>query len=324
MRLIDSRKVGSEIDALSRDLLAGFFELCMQSGLDRVLVELGEAHPPVDIADASTLFDHPTLRPVLVTQLRTIDLDGGGPRNVKPRQLADCLVTALGLTLADEVDRTIKLDDTVRTQVTAAIAGVINAELAVPTIRDTIIAKSRARCEEQYLGTFDKIAAQLDERAMRLIKQPKVPLDASQSVQRVLSETRNAVFDQMGRTAIDRAKAVIERANPEAAARIDEPVTLRLTPRDVAILRIRDPRIPKMPAAVVASLLDSLTELARLAWSVPERPVRPYGASQTFNVGDLIEHPKFGRGEVTGSKAQRIDVEFPDGVVTLVHVPRAK
>ena len=35
--------------------------------------------------------------PAVTAELDKIDLDGGGPRNAKPRQLADCLVAGLGL-----------------------------------------------------------------------------------------------------------------------------------------------------------------------------------------------------------------------------------
>ena len=325
-RLLDSRKAGSDPEVLARNLLAGFVDICMRSGLDRVLVELEPASSPPELAGGSTLPDHPTLLPALVTRLGTIDLDDGGPRNAKPRQLADCVVAALGLTLSDAAERTITLGDDVRTEVRAALASVgdpelvLDPELEVPRIRETIIAKGRELCDAQYLGAFERIAAQLDERGMRLIKHPKVPLHAEQAVQRVLFDARNAVFDRMARAAIDRAKAVIARADADAAARIDLPITLRLTPRDVAILRVCDARVPKMPATVVDSLLQSLTEMSRLAWRAPALPVRAYAASQTFAVGDLIDHPKFGRGSVLSCQAQRIVVEFADGPHTLAHV----
>jgi hypothetical protein len=323
-RLLDSRKPATPSDVFGRELLVGFFDTCMHGGLDRVLVELEQAYPPLDLTDRATLADHPALLAALATQLDAINLDGGGPRAAKPRQLADCVVAALGLTLVDEPDRTITLDHTVRSEVADALASVVDVELAVPQIGEVIIAKARAVCEPQYLGTFEKIIAQLDDRAMRMIKQPKVPLDASQAVQRVLAEARNAVFDRVGRTAIDRAKDKLVQANAEAAARIDLPVTQRLTPRDVAILRVCDARVPKMPKEVVESLLGSLTEMSHLAWRAPERPVLPYAASKTFAVGDLVEHPKFGRGTVLSCMAQRIEVEFPDGKHTLVHVAPGK
>jgi hypothetical protein len=319
-RLLDSRKTGTNTGALARDLLGGFHDICMRWGLDKLLAELEQAFPPLDPSDRSALADQPTVFSALVAQLEAIDLDGGGPRNAKPRQVADCVVAALGLTLVDEPDRSIALADTVRAEVTAAVASVVDAELAVPRFRETVIAQAREHCEPQHLAAFDKIAPHLDDRAMRLVKQPKVPIEALHAVQRLLFATRNAVIDRVARTALDRAKQVIARANPDAAARIDQPITLRLTPRDVAITRAQDPHVPRVPAAVVGSLVESLTQLAALAWRAPERAVRPYAASQTFAVGDLIEHPKFGRGTVISGQAQRIEVEFADGKHTLVHV----
>jgi hypothetical protein len=323
-RLLDSRKPRTKSEVFARELLVGFFDTCMHAGLDGVLVALEQAFPPLDLTDRTTLADHPTLRAALATRLDAIHLDGGGPRNARPRQLAECLLGALGLTLADEPDRTIVLDDAVRTEVVAALASAVDVELAVPQVRETIITRARELCEPRYHGAFDTITAQLDELAMRMTKQPKVPLDASQAVQRALSDARDAVFARVASTAIDRAKDRILRASADAAARIDLPVTLRLTPRDVAILRVCSARVPKVPARVVDSLLGSLTELARLSWRAAERPVRPYAAGQTFAVGELLEHPKFGRGTVVACMAKRIDVEFPDGTHTLVHVPPAR
>lgn len=312
-RLLDSRKPKTASAALARDLLAAFFDVCMRAGLDRVLVEL-------DTSDRAELVDHPTLVPALASQLDAIDIDGGGPRNAKPGQIVGCVVAALGLTLTDEGVQTITLDDKIRVEVAAALAGVVDVELAVPQIRNTIIANARERCEPPALAAFDKIVAQLDERGMRMMKTPKVPLHVLQAVQQHLFDARTALVDHVARAAIDRAKAVIGRVDPDAAARIDQPISHRLTPRDVAVLRAADAQVAKTPVAVVESLLASLTELSRLAWRAPEQPVRPYAATQTFAVGDLIEHPKFGRGSVVACQAQRIEVEFADGKHTLIHV----
>jgi hypothetical protein len=321
-RLLDSRKLKTDTAVLARDLLAGFYDICTRWGLDGLLAELEQAFPPLDISDSSGLSDHPTLVPALVAQLDAIDLDGGGPRNVKPRQVAECVVAALGLTLVEPADRAIVLEDSVRAEVTAAVASVIDVELALPRFRDSIIAKGRELCEERHRIPYDKMVAQLDERGMRIIKQPKVPLEAQQAVQRVLYQARNTVIDGIVRAAIDRAKGVIARANADAAARIDEPITLRLTPRDVAVVRACDARVPKVPAAMVGSVVESVTQLAGIGWRAPEQRVRTYGASQTFAVGELIEHPKFGRGSVLSVQGQRIEVEFPDGKHTLVHRPK--
>jgi len=305
-RLLDSRKAGTDLEHLARDLLAGFEDACIRTGLDALPDEVGLAD------DAQRV-------PALVAQLRAADLDGGGPRNARPRQLAEAVVAALGLTLVDEPDRTITLDDTVRAEVTAAIASVIDAEIVLPRLRDAIIAKGRELCEEQYQRAYELCAAQLDERGLRLNKQPKIPLDALHAVQRVLADARDAVIGQAAWRAIDRAKQVLERASAEAAARIDAPVTHKLTPREVAIFRACDPRLAKQPPTIIATLLEGLCDMARITWRAPELPVRPYAASQKFAVGDLIEHPKFGRGSVVSVMGQRMDVEFSDGKHTLVH-----
>jgi hypothetical protein len=318
-RLLDSRKPGTDLPHLARDLLVGFYDICVRWGLDGLLAALEQAYPPLDLTDRFALADQPSLVPALVAQIEAIDLDGGGPRNAKPRQVAECVVAALGLTLVDDVDRTVGLADSVRAELATAIASVVDPAFAVPTFRETIIASARERCEERYRIPFDKIVAQLDERGTRIVKQPKVPLDASQAVQRLLFDTRNEIIDRVARAAIDRGQQVIARANPDAAARIDQPITLKLTPRDVAIARAQDAQVPKIPAAIVASLVESLTQLVAIAWQAPEQRVRAYAASQKFAVGELIEHPKFGRGSVVAVQAQRIDVEFADGKHTLVH-----
>jgi hypothetical protein len=319
-RLIDGRKAGGDLERLARDLLHGFFDVCVRAGLDRVLVELEQAFPPLDSSERTALADHESVSAALVAQLGTIKLDDGGPRNAKPRQIADCVVVALGLTVVTEPDRSILLGDDVRGEVAAALAGVLDVEFAVPQIRETIIAEARARCDESLHAVFTKIAAQLDDRGLQFLKPPKVPIHTLHAVQRALSEARNAVVERVARTAIDRAQEVLGRANAEAAARIDRPITLRATPREVAILRACDAQVSKAPAKLAQSLLDSLRELASITWRAPERPVHPYSASRTFAVGDLIDHPKFGRGTVISRLAQRIDVEFADGKHTLAHV----
>lgn len=313
-RLFDSRKTGGALEQLARDLLHGFFDVCIYAGLDNVLDEL-------NVTERTSLEDDEVVLAALVARLTATELDGGGPRNAKPRQLAECVVVALGLTVVEDPDRSVSLGDDVRAEVVAAMAAVVNAELAAPAVREAIITESRTRCAPSFHGTFDKIAAQLDERGAHLIKQPKVPIDASQAVQRALSEGRTAVTARIARAAIEQAKLVLARTDAELAARIDQPIVLRSTPREVAVLRACDPRVGMTAAKVMQSLLDSVTELARITWRVPEQTVHTYGASKTFAIGDLIEHPKFGRGTVTGSLAQRIDVEFPDGKHTLVHVP---
>jgi hypothetical protein len=324
VRLHESRKPGTSLASLARDLLLALFDVCAHAGLDRVLAELAQAFPSLDPTDRAAFATHEAVLRAVVAQLETIDLDGGGPRGAKPRQLADCVVAALGLTPVDESDRTITLDDAVRVDVARALAAVVDVELAAPKLRADIIADARARCDAGHHPAFERLAAQLDERGMQLVKQPKVPIDALHAVQHALFEARNAVIARVAGAALDRARDVLARADAEAHARIDQPITLRTTPREVAILRACDARVSKTPARVLHSLLESLTDLLRIAWRAPAQTALPYAASRTFVVGDVIDHPKFGRGKVIASVTKRIDVEFASGTYTLVHAPPSK
>jgi hypothetical protein len=320
-RLFDKRKAGTDFKPFARDLLRGFYDVCAFGGLDRVLSGLAEEHPSFDVTERTSLEDVEPLFAGLVSQLDTNKVDAGSPRNTKARQLADCVIAALGLNVVDEPDRNITLDDSVRAEVAAAIAGVVDRELALPKVREAIIAEASRRCDEAFHPSFAKVVAVLDDRGVKLTKTPKIPVDALRAIERALLEARNTVIERVSRAALDRAKTVLAKTNPDAAARLDAPVTLTATPRDVAILRASDDRVAMTPPALVHSLVESLGQLARITWRAPERPVHPYSATKTFVVGDLIEHPKFGRGTVVSLLANRIDVEFPEGKYTLVHVP---
>ena len=304
--VLDRHGIDADHQRLARDLLAGFPDVCTLAGLDGIL-------------DGRALDEAPALAAVTAGLGNKAEFDPRGPRNAMPRQLADCLLAALSVTVTDPVDRTIRLTGELRGEALAALASVIDTELAVPRIREAIVATGRSLCEERHRKVFDRIAAQLDERGMRGTMPAKLPLDAVHAVQRVLLEARATVIGRAAGTAIDRARDAIARVNPEAAARIDQPITHLATPRTVAIDRANEPRVPKLPAAIVSSLLDSLTELAALAWGVATQPARPYAVSHTFAVHDVLDHPTFGRGTVKSVATQRCDVEFADGTRSLVH-----
>lgn len=293
VRLLSSRKPKTDHAVFAREVLSGFYDICQRYGLDGIEVDVDNPGP-------------------VAARLAESDLDGGGPRNAKPQMVVDSLLSGLGLTLVDGQEG-ISLDDSVRVAALAAVTSVMEPALALPGLRDAIIAAARPRVEEHYFQAFNLITAQLDERGIRLNKTPKVPVDALHAVQRMLAEARRGLLERAARTAVDSAKDVL---GADAAARIDVPVTHKLTPRDVAILRACDPRVP--PSAVSTSLLDGLADTIPIAWRAAEKPVRPYGASQKFAVGELIEHPKFGRGSVTSVLNGRMDVEFDDGKHTLV------
>lgn len=52
---------------------------------------------------------------------------------------------------------------------------------------------------------------------------------------------------------------------------------------------------------------------------VSSRPARGYAATESYTVGDVISHPKFGMGEVVDARAGKIDVKFGGEKRTLLH-----
>ncbi|HUJ59955.1 MAG TPA: hypothetical protein VLX92_15730 [Kofleriaceae bacterium] len=310
-RLIDSRKPGSELVPLARELYLGWFDVCMRRGLDRVLAEL-------DAADRFALADDDARVAALVAGIEAIDLDGGGPRNVRPRQLAECVVAALGLAEVDDPAPAVSLGADVRAELDAAIARVVDAELAGTKLREAVIAEARTRCEERFQAAFAKLAVHLDDHGQKLLKLPKVPIDALHASQRALSDARVAVVDRVGGTAIDRARDALARADAAMAERIDRPITLRLTPREVAIARAH---AAATPGEIARALAEGLCDVLPIVWRAAERPVIPYSPTRTVAVGDVIDHPKFGRGTVVAALAKHIDVEFADAKRTLAYVP---
>lgn len=307
-RLLDARRAGASLETLARDVLAVLGELATRHGLDALADRLADA----DQGEAQVA--------AVADKLATIDLDGGGPRAQKPKQVVDAALAALGLALVEDgPDRALALPHTVRVAVEKAIDAAV-APFQPGRLRDAIIAGARARLDESHHAAFAKIAKDLDDRGVKLLKQTKVPLDAMQAAQRAIGQAKDAIAERATRAAFDGAAAAIAaEVGAEAAARLDQPVTLRSTPRDVAIARACDARVDLTPTGVAHVLFSALTELVPIAWGEPETIAVPYAASKKFAVGDVIEHPKFGRGAVVASLPQRIEVEFPDGTHTLVH-----
>jgi hypothetical protein len=318
-RVLERRGADSAPATLARDLLDGFFDVCTRTGQDGVLVELAAGFGLPEVTDGSGLSEEPRLHDALAAMLGDkARFDRGGPRSTMPAQLTDCLLATLTLELRDASDRSVTLGDELRREVIAAIAGVVEVELTPDKLRPAIIADARARCEPQHWKAFDKMAAQLDERGARLPQQMKVPLDTVQAVQRALFDARFAIVERVANEAIDRARPILEREHAELAARLDQPITHRLTPREVARRRAAEVATPA-PELVVRALLTGLSEMLEVTWTAPTAIARPYGVSQTFAVGELVEHPKFGRGVVKVVTLKDIEVEFDDGPHRLVH-----
>jgi hypothetical protein len=304
---------------LARELLAGFFDVCTRVGQDGVLVEVAQAFAPLDIADASGLREAPKLNSALTAMIGDrARFAPGGPRNAMPAKLTDCLIAALTLDVQDVPGRSVTLSDALQRETAAALAGVVDAALGAGQLRAVVVADGRSRVDQQFHSAFDRMAAQLDPRSARIPAQPKVPLHVVQAVQLAVLAARTALLEKVANAAIDKVKAVLEPGHAETAARIDEPVTHVLTPRDLAVRRVTELQIPAADT-VAKVLLTSLTETLELVWTAPTAVARPYGVSQTYAVGELIEHPTFGRGTVKVVTVKNVEVEFPDGPHTLVH-----
>lgn len=300
-RMLDSRKPGTELRVLARDLLNAFVVTATYAGLDQLLAEL-----PADLNESDNA--------ALIARIEAADIDGRGPRNLRPKQLVDAVVATLGLTVVPAPEPQATLGSDVRDAVTKAIAGVLDVALVAETMREAIVADARKRIED---SSFNKIVKELDERGMQLQRQPKVPLDSLQSVSRALAEARIAVISRAVNEAIDRAKAALPE---DAAARFEAPVTLKLTPREVAVQRAHETPLAKTPVNIAKLVVTSLAETARIAWREPEVVAHPYSASRTFEIGDVIEHPKFGRGTVLTQLGTKIEIDFPEGKKQLAHV----
>jgi len=312
-KVMETTNVETDAPRFARELILGFTTLCRRCGLDGVLQTLGLT----DDADAT---EHPELRAALAKRLGTKgEFDSRGPRNAKPKQAADCVLAALGVSVVEDAMVPISLGGDVRDAVVAAFTKVLDRELGVPKVREDIIAWARTRCDEDHWPVFEKLSAALDERGVRMLNHPKVPLHIEQVIRAQLALARAHVMERAVAAAIDLATPILAAANPEAAARIDRPISLELTPRDVAIRRATEPQASTVPETVARNLLADLGELAHLAWLTQERAARPYSPSITFAVGDVLEHPKFGRGTVLGVSIKSVEVEFADSKVSLVH-----
>lgn len=53
--------------------------------------------------------------------------------------------------------------------------------------------------------------------------------------------------------------------------------------------------------------------------ALPAGPVHAYSPQETYTKGQLVQHPKFGTGEVLEVRAAKIDVSFGKEVRTLLH-----
>jgi hypothetical protein len=70
--------------------------------------------------------------------------------------------------------------------------------------------------------------------------------------------------------------------------------------------------------------LDSAPPDKAVSWAAAtegkaDADFKVYSVKTTFAQGDLLHHPKFGRGVVVGVESSKLDVLFKDGERKLVH-----
>lgn len=104
-----------------------------------------------------------------------------------------------------------------------------------------------------------------------------------------------------------------------------------LVPVEKLVAPIPEERIARRTLRKLASaVLDEAEEKTRerrdfgerkerdAAKVVPKGPLKKYSPTASFDVGDRVDHPKFGEGVVLGKAEGKIDVAFPDARRRLV------
>ena len=105
-------------------------------------------------------------------------------------------------------------------------------------------------------------------------------------------------------------KKKVEKAEkpPKAAAAPKEPKAAK-APKGKKSKKSKEP--------LTQEQTDSLKNDIAVKYADQEK--KPYRMNETFEVNMILEHPKFGVGQVIASLPHKIDVQFGDMVRSLVH-----
>ena len=85
---------------------------------------------------------------------------------------------------------------------------------------------------------------------------------------------------------------------------------------------VKAPKAPKAPGRRTKAAADEPppTAAIELAVMLANKPARTYRPADRYAVGEVVEHPSFGRGLVTRlPAAQKMECHFPDGPKLLLH-----
>ncbi len=78
-----------------------------------------------------------------------------------------------------------------------------------------------------------------------------------------------------------------------------------------------------LAAGLEPQALWDLIRTTAIDWALGEDDLgleaRPYSPRESFVVGEVLQHSRFGQGKVMSARGKKIEVEFPEGRKTLVH-----
>lgn len=171
-----------------------------------------------------------------------------------------------------------------------------------------------------YVGAHgERYVAARDERELAtLLPYGALVHDAMKRCFDGRGEPQPPPTDELTRAALDAIATSTAPSDQWVAHMIAE-----VESRGIVIERDMFASVATANRAVLAGWLGACERvLDRGSTSEPEpaRPPRPYRASETFQIGDAIEHVSFGLGRVVASpKAAMIEVSFEAGSKVLVH-----
>jgi len=131
-----------------------------------------------------------------------------------------------------------------------------------------------------------------------------------------------ATGEEAARVSAIRTKLGVE-VDPKAAGKRDDRAGLKLRRFEREVLKeIHDRTEGGKPLGTRAmsptSVLPPPVNVLEQALGDPSRPRRKYAATEKFARDELVEHPKFGVGVVTGIEPGRVNILFESGARKLV------
>jgi hypothetical protein len=343
--LIAQREKNHPDETLARDLLGGFYELCIDNGLEGILVAIHAALPhtlpaaptPKEgsstglkalLADArfvpENFSEHPKIKPALIEKLN------GARDGRTPEGISELLVGFFSLDLRGQFGpAATSLPDAVRTAIATTSKSEFDRAFAPGQLRTSIL----KRLEGERIGrtrAFKAMSPMVDERggppayADVVFRHSELEAQQITNMFNSLDRGKALAVEEACRAATDHTKRILQESGvPEMAERIERAVSHRLTCFDVAVQRVIRQCDPVYdPAQVCTVFLESLSVLVPIEWQPPDpsaNPLKAYGPTVKFAVGDRVGHKSFGEGVVVSCTDDRVIIDFSGERRTLVH-----